>query len=155
MIKEDRLDQGLQQVYHEIVPPHMGQLMRQDGFQLPGGKARRQAGWQQDYRPQAAKHDRHLRQRRLQHTYGTAQAESFRHALQFGQHLVRSRRHTHAAQSPQRVPPQQRTEGAHHDTQAPSCHDPRQPWPQERRYLLRPGRCGLNDGWSKRRNRVR
>ena len=119
MVKKQDFGHGLQQIQQVVVAAHVGQLVGQNGFQLPVRKTRGGAQRQQDYRPQPAHHQRARHQGRGQQPHPPPQprAQSQRvepdlpgigqsghavmlEALHVGQPAQKAQRHGQHSQEP-------------------------------------------------------
>ena len=85
MVEKQHLGHGLEQVHEVVAAQHVGQLVRQNGFQVRRRQARHRAQRQQNHGAHVAHHQRHPHQRRFQQLHRPAHAAAGR---QRGQPLL-------------------------------------------------------------------
>src|SRR4051794_23468356 len=88
MVEEKAFYEGLEQVGKIVVPAHVGELVKQDGFNLAGGHRGKHAEGNEDYRAQVPDDHRNTAQRGFDQPDGSRDAqgrlESRQSALPWG-----------------------------------------------------------------------
>ena len=109
VVEEQRLNQRLSKVNHEIMAADMSQLVRENGFQLRHRNAGDETHRQQHHGTQVSNDKWARGQRRMQDLHSSPYPESLRDSLQCSDDFVRRWTDANTPQSPQHAPAKQRT----------------------------------------------
>ncbi len=127
VIKQERLQHILQQIDEIIVPPDMGQLMGQHGFELRLAQTGQQGGRHEHDRPGPANHHRHARRGGPQQPHGRRDADALLEARKTCAPHVVFLMLPLSPQSPDHPPPDCEAHGKEDDADDPQTDQPVKP----------------------------
>ncbi len=142
VIEQERFDGRLNQVDQVIVPANVGQLVRQNRFELLWREAGQRAGRQQDHRFEMPDDRGDVHADRLHEPDSPTDAEPRGQPLQLGYQLITDRLRAGGAEEANRQSAAQLSQGQQHGAGEPERHQPGQRGLERCAQPIPPRTCG-------------